>query len=121
MRYKILVIIIAAILLLGVIGSVLVLTRSGGDTVQIISDGEVLYTVDLRTAADTTIEIDYHGHTNTVQILSGRIRVLSADCPDGTCVHMGWLHSAAAPIVCLPHHLVIRYADPVGAVDAVTG
>ena len=40
----------------------------------------------------------------------GRARVLASSCPDQTCVHMGWLASAA-PIVCLPNHLVIEYVQ----------
>ncbi|MER2149274.1 MAG: NusG domain II-containing protein, partial [Ruminococcus sp.] len=43
-----------------------------------------------------------------------------ADCPDKTCVRMGWLNRAAMPVVCLPHHLVIEFADgSEGGVDAV--
>lgn len=34
--------------------------------------------------------------------------MLEADCPDQVCVHAGWLTDSAAPIVCLPHRLVIR-------------
>ncbi|MBQ2093605.1 MAG: NusG domain II-containing protein, partial [Ruminococcus sp.] len=33
-----------------------------------------------------------------------------AECPDKTCVNMGWLSSASMPIVCLPNHLVIEFA-----------
>ena len=56
---------------------------------------------------------------NTIEIKDGKIRVKSAECPDKTCVHMGWLSSSAMPIVCLPNHLVIRFAASDNDVDAV--
>ena len=124
-KYKILTVVIAVIFILGVVGSVIVLRSSPTEKVSIISDGEVVRTVDLSTAADTSFDISYHGHVNTVEIKDHRIRVSSADCPDHTCVDMGWLHSSAMPIVCLPHHLVIEYSpdddSPTASdVDAVT-
>ena len=45
--------------------------------------------------------------------------MLEAECPDQTCVHMGWLDSGAMPIVCLPNHLSIEYAEAGDDVDAV--
>ena len=120
MKIKIIGGIIGAVFLLGVIGSALVLTASPKNTVRIVSDGETLYTFDLNTAADTTLTIAYGGHTNTVEIRDHRIRVRDADCPDQTCVKMGWLSSAAMPIVCLPHRLVIEFTDAADDVDAVT-
>ena len=120
MKHKIVGIIIAVIFALGIIGSVLVLTSPAKSTVRILSNGEVLYTVDLNAAEDRTFEIAYGEHRNTVEIKDHRIRVLDADCPDKTCVRMGWLSSAAMPIVCLPHHLVIEFTDSDDGLDAVT-
>ena len=119
MKYKIITIILSLILAAGIAGSVLVFTAPSGDTVQILSDGKTLYTFDLSATEDMTLEIPCGDHINVVEIRDHRIRVASADCPDLTCVRMGWLSSAAMPIVCLPHHLVITYADG-GDVDAVT-
>ena len=42
------------------------------------------------------------------------------ECPDHTCVEMGWLNSET-PIVCLPNHLLIRFAKHSGEVDSVAG
>ena len=113
-------IIIAVIFLIGLVGSILVLTASPTSTVRIISDGEIIRTVDLLTAADETFSVSYQGHTNTIEIRDKKIRVLDADCPDQTCVNMGWLSSASMPIVCLPHHLVIEFTDDTDALDAIT-
>ena len=120
MKHKIIIVIIAAVFILGVIGSVLVLTSAPKNTVNIIRDGKVLYTVDLSTAENKMINIPCGDHFNNVEIRDGKIRVESADCPDQTCVNMGWLSSSAMPIVCLPHHLVIEFTDSDGGVDAVT-
>ena len=53
-----------------------------------------------------TVESD--AGVNIIQIEPGQIRILEADCPDQVCVQAGWLTDSAAPIVCLPHRLVIR-------------
>ena len=119
MKHRIVGIIIGVIFALGIVGSILVLTSPRKNTVRIRSKGEVLYILDLSAAEDQTIEIPYGEHRNLVEIRDHRIRVLDADCPDQTCVRMGWLDSAAMPIVCLPHHLVIEFTDS-GGVDAVT-
>ena len=87
--------------------------------VNIVQDGKLLYTFDLTSAEDQTLEIEYKGRINTIQIADGRIRMLEAECPDQTCVHMGWLDSSTMPIVCLPNHLVIEYADSEDEVDTV--
>ena len=120
MKIRIVGIIIAVIFALGVAGSALVLTSPEKDTVRIVSNGETLYTIDLSDAQDRTFDIITGGHRNTVEIRDHRIRVSAADCPDQTCVRMGWLRSASMPIVCLPHHLVIEFTDDDGGVDAVT-
>ena len=113
-------IVIILLFVAGIVGSALVLTAPSGSRVRILSDGEEVYTADLRLAEDTTFDIPYQGHINTVEIKDHRIRVRDADCPDQTCVHMGWLSSASMPIVCLPHKLVIEFTDGADDVDAVT-
>lgn len=100
----------AGILLAGVIGCFWVMQASGGNTVEILQDGNVLYTLDLAHAEDQVIEITYQGRSNTVQIQDGKICVQAAECPDQTCVHMGFLTDSGLPIVCLPNRLVIQFS-----------
>lgn len=119
MKNKVIIAFIIILFLTGVVGSVVVVGMPSKSHIRIVSDGETVYTADLRTAEDTVLDITYQGHVNTVEIKDHKIRVKEADCPDQTCVHMGWLSSASMPIVCLPHKLVIEFTD--GAdVDAVT-
>lgn len=119
MKKKLLIGICIAIFLIGVIGSALVLLSPHGTKVQIVQDGVVLYRFDLSTTENQTIDIEYEGKINTVLIENGKICVSEADCPDHTCVRMGWLESGALPIVCLPHHLIIEFADTDENIDAV--
>ena len=120
MRLRILIIIAAAVFIAGIIGCVLVLNAPKKNTVNIKSGGKVLYTLDLSKEDDRTFEVkSSDGGVNLIEIKDGKIRVKSADCPDKTCMRMGWLESSAMPVVCLPHRLVIEFTDDDGGVDAV--
>ena len=102
-----------------VVGTVLVFVSSDSKTAQIISDGEVLYTMNISAAQDEIIRIDHGDSYNLVEITGGKIHVSEAGCPDKTCVSMGFLQGGA-PIVCLPNRLVIRYVQSDG-LDALAG
>lgn len=109
----------AAVFLIGIAGSIYLLLAPHGTQVNIISDGTVIYSIDLAEAEDQTFTVEYGDGVNTVQIENGKIRVLEADCPDQVCVHMGWLSSGSLPIVCIPNRLVIEFTDSNDDVDAV--
>lgn len=115
-RVRILLIVVAVIFLAGVAGSFFVRNSPQGQVVQVVQDGKVLYTFDLSNQDNRTIQVEYDGRSNCIQIQDGRIRMMEADCPDHTCIQMGWLDSAA-PIVCLPNHLVIQFASSQDSVD----
>ena len=111
---------VAAIAALGIVGSILVLQRPATDLVEIIQDGEVLYRLDLTQTEDQVIAVEYEGRVNTIEIKDHQIHMLEAQCPDHTCVNMGWLDSAA-PIVCLPNRLVIQFVENNDALDRAAG
>lgn len=117
MKLKILYIITALIFITALVFSLIILQPSKAQTVEIISGEKVLYTIDLSAAENRTIKIECGEGYNLIEILDGEIYVKEADCPDKTCVKMGKLDSGA-PIVCLPHRLVIRFTEG-GDVDAV--
>ena len=119
-KYLILIMIIALIFSLGAVFSFMVLNAPKKNTVRIKSDGKVLYTLDLSREPNRTFEVAYNGSSNTIEIKDGKIRVSHAECPDKTCVGMGWLDSAAMPIVCLPNRLVIEFVDADGGVDTIS-
>ncbi len=87
------------------------LLRPKGETVEIISDGRVLYTIDLSREPDRTIIVEYEDRKNVIVIEDGDIYMKEADCPDHTCIKTGRLSRSGVPIVCLPNHLIIRYAN----------
>lgn len=109
MKIKILISISALILTAGIIGCVFIMCAPQRSMVNILIDGNLLYTFDLSNEPDRTFIIESSNGTNTVQIENSRIRIIESDCENKTCIHMGWLKSA--PIVCLPHRLVIEFTD----------
>ena len=120
MKYKILIVICVVIFLLGVGGSLFVLFTGAKTTVNVFCDGELIESIDLKASPDREMIVEFEGRTNTIEIKDGKIRVIDADCPDHTCIRMGYLENAAMPIVCLPNRLVITFADDASGVDAVT-
>lgn len=109
---------LAILLATGLLGSILVRQRPDTSMVEIVRDGEVLYQFDLEQEEDRALEIEFDGRTNTIEIKDHQIHMLAADCPDNTCVHMEWLDSSA-PIVCLPNHLVIQFAENNEVLDGI--
>lgn len=101
---------LAGILAASLIWSVMILRPSDSRVVEVVQDGRTLYIFDLDGAEDGEFTVYYEGRGNTILVKDGEICVSAAECPDQICVNMGKLYSDA-PIVCLPHHLIIRFAD----------
>jgi len=90
----------------------------------IYHDGRLTETVNVAAVTDPfTITVENGGDKNVIAVEQGRIRMLSADCPDGICVRQGWISGGAFPIVCLPNRVVITLEGATGGsgVDAVVG
>lgn len=116
-KHKFLILLFAAIFLVGLAGSIWILNRPHGTWIEILQDNKVLYQLNLAEEEDRTIEVTYEGRINKIQIQNHQIRIVEAECPDHTCINMGWLNSSM-PIVCLPNHLVIQFAENPGEIDA---
>ncbi len=82
-----------------------------GKIANIYLDGKCIRSVDLSKKMSDTFVIECENGSNTIKVENGKICVCSADCPDKTCVKSGWISKTAAPIVCLPHRLVIRIEE----------
>lgn len=115
-KHKLLLILCTVLFIAGLAGSIWVLNRSHGTWIAIVQDNEVLYRLNLADIGDQTIEIEYKGRVNIIQIENHKVRMLDADCPDHICMDMGWLGSSI-PIVCLPNHLVVQFVDTDSDVD----
>ena len=89
------------------------------DTVN-LSAVTVAHTIDVVSGADADGSSDI---VNVLEVEQGRIRMLYANCPDGTCIRQGWNSGGITPIVCLPNRVVVTF-DGTGSgadVDAVVG
>ena len=105
--------VILFLLLAAVAASAAWLLLRDGDTdaptARILRDGVLLEVIDLdRVAEPYSFTLEDGSGANTVQVERGRIRISAADCPDQVCVKQGWVSNGAAPIVCLPHKLVVE-------------
>lgn len=61
----------------GIIGSLWQLLRPHGQTVNIIQNGTVLYTIDLSQTENQTIEVEYQGSRNIIQMQTA----VCVNCP----------------------------------------
>ncbi len=115
-------ILIFALLLLICAVSTLLLHQGAKEAsvVEIRQGGRLIKTIDLTQVQNpySFVVEDANGGSNTILVEPGRICISEADCPDQVCIRRGWLTDSAAPIVCLPHQLVIQAAEP-GELDAV--
>ena len=119
MKTKYWIAILAAILVLcGISGMYLTVPDGEASQAEIVSEGNVLYTVDLSTAATYTVTAQDGGY-NVVTVKDGKIAVTEADCPDHYCMARGFC-SGGTEIVCLPNRLVIRFLGE-QEIDGVVG
>ena len=118
MKTKFWVLLFALLLLIsGALSLPLLLPGKAASHAEILSDGALLYTVDLRIDREITHRSSYG--TNTITVKDGRIAVTEADCPDHYCMQRGYCNSGAQ-IVCLPNRLVIRFVGE-QEIDMVVG
>ena len=89
---------------------------------RITWDGEVVEEIELdQVGRSYSFTLENQEGANTISVENGRIRVSWADCPDQVCVDQGWISDGTAPIVCLPHRLVIEIVGGGSAFDAAAG
>ncbi len=119
MKTKTWIILIAAILVVSIgLSLPLLLGQSPASAAKITLDGKVIATLDL--SLDQVLEVPTpDGGFNTVTVKNGKIAVTDTNCPDQYCVHRGFCNSGA-PVVCLPHKLIITFVGPT-EIDGVVG
>lgn len=104
------IVLLATVILLCVVVTVLLVTsREGGLAVEIVSDGEVVKTMELKNDAEYEVVTDRG--TNLVVIEDGQVTVKEADCPDKVCVNHKPISMTGETIICLPHKLVIEIVE----------
>jgi len=96
----------------------LLLNTEPASHAEIISEGALIETVDLRIDQEFTVT-NSEGGENTITVRDGKIAVTAASCPDHYCMHRGYC-SGGAQIVCLPNKLIIRFTG-LQEIDVVVG
>lgn len=92
------------------------------EIVGIYQNGQLVERIDLNAVTqDREITLKGEYGSNVILASRGSIRMKSADCPDKICVNHGELKSGAAPIICLPNRIVIKFEDDSWDADAKTG
>lgn len=84
--------------------------ETGAYIADIYQNGNLLMSIPLEDVQESrifTVE-GPDGGMNQIEVRSGCIRILSADCPDKLCVKQGFIRDSRLPITCLPHRLVIQ-------------
>ena len=76
------------------------------NTLEIWSDGTLLYTLPL--SLDRVLTIDGPYGSNTVTIRDGKAAVTAASCSDHYCMKQGF-RQGGPDIVCLPNRLILRF------------
>ena len=61
------------------------------------------------------------GAENVVEVEPGRIRIVSATCPDQVCVRQGWISDSTVPVVCLPNQVIVEIVGGEGFADTAAG
>ena len=111
-------ILVVLLIVCGVFGVIFMAPGEQALWAEIVSDGEVVKTVDLRVDQAFTVETKNGGY-NVVTVKDGKIAVTEASCPDHYCRDRGFC-SGGVDIVCLPNKMVIRFLGE-QEVDAVLG
>ncbi len=92
------------------IGTKVVIETAGGNTKTYSLSEPTSFTVN-----------GQNGHTVTVEIQNGAVRVVSSTCPDHLCEQGGWFSENGRSAVCVPAGISIRVMGNGQAIDGVTG
>ncbi|MDW8799543.1 NusG domain II-containing protein [Clostridium sp. A1-XYC3] len=109
---KIAAVLIAALIMISIVGvfSYKQYVKSSHPVAVIKQDGKVIKTIDLSSSkGKQQFKIPYdENNYNIVEVESGKIRFIDADCPDKVCVKTGWISKPGESAVCLPHKTIIN-------------
>ena len=79
---------------------------------RVVSGDKLIREIDLDSVAgEYSFTVEYEGGYNVITVRNKEICVSDADCPDHICMNYGWIKGSGAPIVCMPHHLVISFEE----------
>lgn len=77
-------------------------------TAIIVSDDKVVSEYRIDASYEKIVEVDEDGHLNILEMKDGKIKMISADCPDQICVHSRPISKNGEMIVCLPNKVYVK-------------
>lgn len=113
------IVVLALIVSLVLIGKVF-LPGKTASVAEIVSDGEIIATIDLSTgrvesdlessSVNGVTEISFvsSGYHLTIECRDGRVRFKDSDCPDRVCVNTGFISLSGQIAACVPAGILIR-------------
>lgn len=95
------------------------LTEQGEVLVIRTPEGECTYPL----SESRSIDLTANGIALTVEIADGRARISSSGCPDGVCVHSGWISRGGEAVICAPAEvrILIKGTEETADVDQIIG
>lgn len=93
--------------------------QAGTEAVIETANGD-LRTVSLAQITSFTVN-GRDGHTLTVEIQNGAVRVINSTCPDHLCEQGGWFSDNGSSAVCVPAGISVRVTGDGQTIDGVTG
>ena len=104
--FRILDLIIYALVLVLVVLAIVFVFRPQGTKVRVIINGDVVDEFSLSDTVDKTYEL----HTGTARLIisDNTARVIETTCPDHICERTGKISKAGEKIICIPNGFVIE-------------
>ena len=103
MKKKDFILIGAIVAVIAIAIAVLSLTKKDGDYVIVRVDGNEV----ARYSLSQDGEYSLNGGTNVLRIEDGKAYLVSANCPDHSCVMLGKISKSSDTITCLPNRLTV--------------
>jgi hypothetical protein len=98
--------IIIFILIAASLLSIPYLNNNRPSTVIIYKDNNIYAKYPLNKNREITVN-GYHGPMN-IEILNGRIRIVSSTCQKQICVNYGYINKSFQQLICVPNHILIE-------------
>ena len=96
-------------LILSFISFILIKMPSKGTIANIYKDGVCIKSIDLsKVTSPYEINLTYDDEVNIISVEKNKIAVIDANCNDKICINQGYISNTIAPIVCLPHKIIIK-------------
>lgn len=102
-------ILVGSLLLIALTALIILLTtrKTNGVLARIYVKNELIQTIDLSKAGDSTFEIDGVNGKLIIETHDGAIRVYESNCPHQDCVNQGYVKDTNHPIICAYNQVYI--------------